>query len=86
MNNRDKATYLSYALGLAMFNSLEIMMLELKTGDKVDQKLYKEKIKDKVKLHQSFSTMFPNAKQFLNKKDVDKLNDAILSVVDSLWT
>lgn len=85
MNNRDKATYLSYALGLAMLNSLEIMMLELKTGDKVDQKLYKEKIKDKVKLHQYFNAMFPNAKQFLNKKDVDKLNDAILSVVDSLW-
>ncbi len=85
INHRDRATYVSYALGLAMLNSLGVMMHELKTGDKRDQKLYKEKINDKVKLHQAVNNMFPNAKKYLDNKDIEKLTDAINALVDGLW-
>lgn len=85
LNNRDKATYLAFALGEAMKNSLSIMMHELKVGDKEDQKLYKAKIKDQVKLYQAMTKMFPNAKKFLSEKDVQKLNDAVGNLVDGLW-
>lgn len=85
LNHRDTATYLAFALGQAMLNSIDVMMHELKTGSKEEQKLHKQKIKDRVRLHQAMNSMFPNAKRYLNTEDVKKLNEAVTGLVDSLW-
>ncbi len=85
LNQRDTATYVAFALGEAMKNAISVMMHELKVGDKEDQKLHREKIKDVVKFYQSLNKVFPNAKKLLSEKDVQKLNDAVGSLVDSLW-
>jgi len=85
MTPRDKATYLAYTLGQAMLHCTEIIMTELKAGDKEEQKLYKEKMKDKIKLHNSVNSMFPNAKTRLNKEDLDKHYEAVMNLIDGLW-
>lgn len=85
LNHRDTATYLAFALGQAMLNSIDVMMNELKTGSKEEQKLHKQKIKDRVNLHRAVNSMFPNAKKYLNTEDVKKLNEAVEGLVDSLW-
>lgn len=85
LNQRDTATYVAFALGEATKNAISVMMHELKVGDKEDQKLYREKTKDVVKFYQAMNRVFPNAKKLLNEKDVQKLNEAVGGLVDSLW-
>lgn len=86
MNTIHKASYTSYILGKAMLKALDVAAHEMRVSDdKVINLIIKENQKDRLKLHQSFMSVFKVMESKLTKEDRVVVDEEVLNLVGDLW-